>query len=154
MLASAAMVVVIDRANGDVLGVGARVVLGDKVDSGLGTGVDVGVKIDCGVGVGVLVGVEVARDVGAGVGVGVVVGLEVGSGVGVGVGTGFTDRLQLGVRKPVRKSEATMNQPRKFRFILKNPFRTTTTLVQAMSISSSNIAKFHRYWRSKRGYSI
>ena len=79
-------------------------------------------------GVGVAVGVEVGSGVGVGIGVGVAVGVEVGSGVGVA--TGFTDRLQLTVRKPIRRSKDAQKQPLRFRSMVKNPFKTPYTLAR------------------------
>lgn len=84
-----------------------------------------------GVGVGVGVGVEVGSGVSVGVGVGVAVGVEVGSGVGVGVGVGLTDRLQLSVREPTRRSKDARKQLLRFRSMVKNSFKTPPTLDQA-----------------------
>jgi UDP-3-O-[3-hydroxymyristoyl] glucosamine N-acyltransferase len=107
--------------------------VGDKVGSGVGVGVGVGVavavEVGSGVGVGVGVAMAVAVEVGSGVGVGVelamAVAVEVGSGVGVGVGTGFADRLQLSVRKPIRRSEDARKQPLRFRSMVKKSVQNT-----------------------------
>jgi UDP-3-O-[3-hydroxymyristoyl] glucosamine N-acyltransferase len=109
-------IVVIDRANG----AGVRVAVGVEVGSGVGVGV----------GVEAAVGLEVGSGVGVGVGVGVAVGVEVGSGVGVGVGVGFTDRLQLSVRKPTSRSKDARKQLLRFRSMVKNSFKTPSTLDQ------------------------
>ena len=114
-------IVVIDLGDGGAVGVGVGVAVGVEVGSGVGVGV----------GVGVAVGVEVGSGVGVGVGVGVVVGVEVGSGVGVGVGVGLTDRLQLSVRKPTKRSKHARKQLLRFRSMVKNSFKTPPTLDQA-----------------------
>jgi hypothetical protein len=97
--------VVIGGADGDP---------GGGVARPAGAGVVVGVGVGDGAGVGVDVGVVV----------GVGVGVEVGVGVGVGVGSGFTDRLQLSVRKLIRRRENARKQLLRFRFIAKKPFKT------------------------------
>jgi hypothetical protein len=111
---------------------------------GVGVGVEVGSGVGVGVGVGVAVGVEAGSGVGVGVGVGVAVGVEAGSGVGVGVVVGFTDRLQLSVRKPTRRSKGARKQLLRFRSMVKNSFKTSTTRLPSRPESGSGAAQARR----------